>query len=55
MAKSTDAEHKARLYEAIGRVALALGSAGRLQILEFVAQGERSVDTLAAIDRKSVV
>src|SRR3989442_219977 len=37
MTKSSDAEHKLRLYEAIGRVALALGSAGRLQILEFVA------------------
>ena len=47
MTKSIDAEHKTRLYEAIGRVALALGSAGRLQILEFVAQGERSVDALA--------
>jgi len=54
MAPSTDAEHKARLYEAIGRVALALGSAGRLQILEFVAQGERSVDTLAAMTGLSV-
>src|SRR5207249_2919672 len=36
------------------RVALALGSAGRLQILEFVAQGERSVDTLAAMTGLSV-
>jgi len=54
MAKSTDAEHKARLYAAIGRVALALGSAGRLQILEFVAQGERSVDALAAMSGLSV-
>jgi rhodanese-related sulfurtransferase/biotin operon repressor len=54
MAQSTDAEHKARLYEAIGRVALALASAGRLQILEFVAQGERSVDALAAMTGLSV-
>lgn len=54
MAKSTDAEHKARLYEAIGRVALALCSAGRLQILEFVAQGERGVDSLAAMTGLSV-
>jgi rhodanese-related sulfurtransferase/DNA-binding transcriptional ArsR family regulator len=54
MGKSSDAEHKARLYESIGRVALALGSAGRLQILEFVAQGERSVDTLAAMTGLSV-
>jgi rhodanese-related sulfurtransferase/predicted transcriptional regulator len=54
MTKSTDAEHKTRLYEAIGRVALALGSAGRLQILEFVAQGERSVDALAKMTGLSV-
>lgn len=54
MSKSTDAQHKARLYEAIGRVALALGSAGRLQILEFVAQRERSVDALAAMTGLSV-
>jgi rhodanese-related sulfurtransferase/DNA-binding transcriptional ArsR family regulator len=54
LTKSTDADHKARLYEAIGRVALALGSAGRLQILEFVAQGERSVDALAAMTGLSV-
>jgi rhodanese-related sulfurtransferase/DNA-binding transcriptional ArsR family regulator len=45
---------KERLYEAIGRVAAALGSAGRLQLLEFVAQGERSVDTLAAMTGLSV-
>jgi len=54
MTKSTDAEHKSRLYEAIGRVALALGSAGRLQILEFVAQGERSVDALARMTGLSI-
>jgi rhodanese-related sulfurtransferase len=54
MAMSSDAAHKARLYEAIGRVALALGSAGRLQILEFVAQGERAVDALAAMTGLSV-
>lgn len=40
---------KSALYEQLGRVAQALGSAGRLQILEFVAQGERSVDALAAM------
>ena len=45
---------KERLYQAIGRVAAALGSAGRLQILEFVAQGERSVDQLAAMTGLSV-
>jgi rhodanese-related sulfurtransferase/DNA-binding transcriptional ArsR family regulator len=45
---------KERLYQAIGRVAAALGSAGRLQILEFVAQGERSVDALAQMTGLSV-
>lgn len=45
---------KERLYEAIGRVAAALGSAGRLQLLEFVAQGERSVDALATMTGLSV-
>ena len=50
---SSDAA-KERLYQAIGRVAAALGSAGRLQILEFVAQGERSVDQLAEMTGLSV-
>jgi len=45
---------KERLYQAIGRVAAALGSAGRLQILEYVAQRERSVDALAAMSGLSV-
>ena len=45
---------KERLYQAIGRVAAALGSAGRLQILELVAQGERSVDVLATMTGLSV-
>jgi rhodanese-related sulfurtransferase/DNA-binding transcriptional ArsR family regulator len=45
---------KLKLYQAIGRVAAALGSAGRLQILEFVAQGERGVDALAAMSGLSV-
>lgn len=45
---------KAALYEQLGRVAQALGSAGRLQILEYIAQGERSVDVLAAMTGLSV-
>ena len=51
---SSDELAKQRLYQGIGRVAAALGSAGRLQILEFVAQGERSVDALAAMTGLSV-
>ncbi len=54
MGQSTDAERKTSLYDAIGRVALALGNAGRLQILEFVAQRERSVDELAGMTGLSV-
>ena len=53
MSQSSDPA-KGRVYEAIGRVAAALGSAGRLQILEFVAQGERGVDALAAMTGLSV-
>ena len=54
MMKSSDPDRKLRLYEALGRVALALASASRLQILEFVAQGERSVDALATMTGLSV-
>jgi rhodanese-related sulfurtransferase/biotin operon repressor len=56
MSKSSgsDAERKSRLYGAIGRVALAFSSAGRLQILEFVAQRDRSVDELAKMTGLSV-
>ena len=50
---STDSM-KSALYEQLARVGLALGSAGRLQILEYVAQGERSVDALAAMTGLSV-
>jgi rhodanese-related sulfurtransferase/DNA-binding HxlR family transcriptional regulator len=45
---------KVALYEQLSRVAQALGSAGRLQILEYIAQGERSVDTLATMTGLSV-
>lgn len=50
--KSTDP--KARLYEQLARVGAALGAAGRLQLLEYLAQGERSVETLAAMAGLSV-
>ena len=51
---SSDEIAKQRLYQGIARVAAALGSGGRLQLLEFVAQGERSVDALAAMTGLSV-
>ena len=40
---------KTQLYQQIARVAQALASDARLQILEFVAQGERSVESLASM------
>jgi rhodanese-related sulfurtransferase/biotin operon repressor len=45
---------KAQVYEQVARVGTALASASRLQLLEFVAQGERSVDALAAMAGLSV-
>jgi rhodanese-related sulfurtransferase/predicted transcriptional regulator len=56
MAKSAQSSEtlKSELYAQLARVAAALGSAGRLQLLEFVAQGERSVDALAAMTGLSV-
>ena len=45
---------KSALYEQLARVAQALGSPGRLHILEFVAQVERGVDELAAMTGLSV-
>jgi len=45
---------KSGLFEQLARVGAALASAGRLQLLEFLAQGERSVDALAAMSGLSV-
>ena len=50
---STDAV-KAKLYQSIARVAQALANGNRLQLLELIAQGERSVDALAALTRMTV-
>jgi rhodanese-related sulfurtransferase/DNA-binding transcriptional ArsR family regulator len=43
---STDAVKK-ELYQSLAKVAHALASGNRLQLLEFMAQGERSVEALA--------
>ena len=40
---------KRELYQSIAKVAQAMASGNRLQLLEFMAQGERSVDALAAM------
>lgn len=45
---------KNEIYRELARVAQALGSEARLQLLEFVSQGERSVDSLAAMAGLSV-
>lgn len=44
----TGREFKSRLYDQIGRIARGLDSARRLEMLEVLAQGERSVEDLAA-------
>jgi len=53
MSASSDSM-KSALYQQIARVAQALGSDGRLQLLEHVAQGERSVEELATLSGLSV-
>lgn len=50
---STEAMKQA-LYQAIAKVAQALSSGNRLQLLEYLAQRERSVDELAAMTGMSV-
>jgi rhodanese-related sulfurtransferase/DNA-binding transcriptional ArsR family regulator len=45
---------KAELFEQLARIGKALGSAYRLQLLDLLAQGERSVDVLAQLCRLSV-
>jgi rhodanese-related sulfurtransferase/predicted transcriptional regulator len=42
------------LFEQLARIAAALGSAARLDLLEILAQGERSVDQLASLTGHSV-
>lgn len=45
---------KQNLYAALGKLARALASGNRLQLLETMAQGERSVETLAAMTGMSM-
>ncbi|MFZ5559081.1 MAG: ArsR/SmtB family transcription factor [Pseudomonadota bacterium] len=47
-------DFKQALFEQFARVAKALGHANRLQLLEFVAQGPRSVEDLAKVSGLSV-
>jgi rhodanese-related sulfurtransferase/predicted transcriptional regulator len=50
---STDAL-KQSLYQSLAKVAQALANANRLQLLEFIAQGERNVEELAAMAGLSI-
>ncbi len=43
-----DAQRKTRLYEQFARIGKALGSPRRLELLDLLAQGERSVEELAS-------
>ncbi len=45
---------KQSLFEQLARIAGALGSPARLDLLEILAQGERSVDQLASLTGLSV-
>ena len=45
---------KQDLFQQLARIAAALGSAARLDLLEILAQGERSVDQLASLTGMSV-
>jgi rhodanese-related sulfurtransferase len=51
---SSSAEPQQALFEQLAVIARALGSAARLELLEFLAQGERNVDELAQAARLSV-
>jgi rhodanese-related sulfurtransferase/biotin operon repressor len=47
-------DFKPRLFEQFSRITKALGSGNRLQLLELLAQGERSVENLAGLTGMSV-
>ena len=51
---SRKAGPKQALFEQLAQVARALGSAARLELLDFLAQGERTVENLAAVSGLSV-
>lgn len=51
---STSGNFKHTLFEQFARVGKALSNANRLELLEYLAQGERSVDALARVSGLSV-
>src|SRR5215510_15158951 len=50
----TDHASKQRIYEQFARLGKALASPGRLELLDLLVQGERSVDALAREAQMSV-
>ncbi len=51
---NTGGNFKHTLFEQFARIGKALSNANRLELLEFLAQGERSVDALASVSGLSV-
>ncbi len=51
---SSKQDPKQQLFEHLALIARALGSAARLELLDFLAQGERGVEELATVARLSV-
>src|SRR2546425_1280378 len=51
---STTSQKRDDLYGSLGRIAKALANGKRLQLLEFVAQAERSVEVLAKMTGMTV-
>ena len=52
--ESTSGNFKHTLFEQFARIGKALSNANRLELLEYLAQGERSVDALASVSGLSV-
>ena len=51
---SSRQEPKQLLFEQLAVIARALGSAARLELLDFLAQGERNVEDLATADPSGI-
>jgi rhodanese-related sulfurtransferase/DNA-binding MarR family transcriptional regulator len=54
VSEDTGGNFKHTLFEQFARIGKALSNANRLELLEYLAQGERSVDSLARVSRLSV-
>ena len=54
VSESTNGNFKHSLFEQFARIGKALSNANRLELLEYLAQGERSVDGLAGVSGLSV-